>query len=129
MAGGAKIRCKRCNEVIQSMHRHDMKWCSCRLIGIDGGSDYTHICYGTDWNSYDECYEVVEVKSTETQRINSSYFSYLDKMLDEKKYTKEQIEAAIRYAVNSAQEKIESQKAGMWYMLDATEFWNYLKDI
>lgn len=111
MTGGQKIRCKRCNEVVQSMHRHDMKWCSCRLIGIDGGSDYTRICYGPDWKSNGECYELI------------------DSDLEEKKYTKGQIEAAVRYAVKSAQAKVESQQAGMWYILDANALWSYLKDI
>lgn len=35
------IRCKLCNTIIMSLHRHDMVFCDCKAIFIDGGSDYT----------------------------------------------------------------------------------------
>lgn len=38
-----KIRCRKCRDVIQSKHRHDMVWCKCGAIAVDGGSDYTKI--------------------------------------------------------------------------------------
>jgi hypothetical protein len=38
-----KIRCKKCGDVIQSKHRHDMVWCKCGAIAIDGGDDYCKI--------------------------------------------------------------------------------------
>ena len=31
------IQCKKCLETIESKHRHDFKYCSCRTVGIDGG--------------------------------------------------------------------------------------------
>ena len=31
------IYCKLCKDTIESKHRQDFKWCSCRSIGIDGG--------------------------------------------------------------------------------------------
>ena len=31
------IQCKKCLETIESKHRHDFKYCSCRAVGIDGG--------------------------------------------------------------------------------------------
>lgn len=34
------IRCKLCNEVIESRSTHDIKWCSCGAVGVDGGKDY-----------------------------------------------------------------------------------------
>lgn len=40
---GSKIQCKLCKDIIQSTYRHDFKWCSCKSIYIDGGSDYTRI--------------------------------------------------------------------------------------
>ena len=40
---GPKIQCRKCLDVIQSEYRHDFKWCSCKSIYIDGGSDYTRI--------------------------------------------------------------------------------------
>jgi hypothetical protein len=31
------IQCKKCLETIESKHRHDFKYCSCKAVGIDGG--------------------------------------------------------------------------------------------
>lgn len=33
-------KCKKCKDEIQSVHRHDFKWCKCKGIFIDGGVDY-----------------------------------------------------------------------------------------
>lgn len=40
---GPRIKCNLCNSIIQSEHRHDMVWCNCKAIAIDGGNDYTKI--------------------------------------------------------------------------------------
>lgn len=40
---GQKIKCAKCGDVIESLFRHDMKWCSCGAIFIDGGDDYTRM--------------------------------------------------------------------------------------
>lgn len=32
--------CDECNEEIESTHRHDFQWCSCKNIAVDGGKDY-----------------------------------------------------------------------------------------
>jgi hypothetical protein len=32
------IYCKKCKETIESKHVHDFKFCSCRAVGIDGGT-------------------------------------------------------------------------------------------
>lgn len=29
--------------MIYSRNRHDFRWCSCKTVAIDGGSDYTRI--------------------------------------------------------------------------------------
>jgi len=34
------IMCKRCNDVIESRHRHDFKFCKCNTVAVDGGKDY-----------------------------------------------------------------------------------------
>ena len=45
-----KIRCKKCGDIIQSKNRHDMVWCKCGAVGIDGGKDYVKISgFTTDW--------------------------------------------------------------------------------
>ena len=33
-------RCDMCGDEIESMHRHDFKWCTCRNIAVDGGTEY-----------------------------------------------------------------------------------------
>lgn len=35
-----EARCRKCGDVIVSMHRHDFKMCKCGAIGVDGGHDY-----------------------------------------------------------------------------------------
>lgn len=34
------IRCKHCGDVIESVHVHDYKTCSCGAYAVDGGHDY-----------------------------------------------------------------------------------------
>lgn len=34
------LRCKKCGDIIQSKHTHDMVWCKCGAIAIDGGDSY-----------------------------------------------------------------------------------------
>jgi hypothetical protein len=33
-------RCRRCEEEIESTHRHDFRWCGCGAIAVDGGRSY-----------------------------------------------------------------------------------------
>lgn len=35
-----RIRCKLCNEIIESTYTHDFKWCSCKKVAVDGGHSY-----------------------------------------------------------------------------------------
>ena len=35
-----KVKCGRCNEIIESSHRHDWVQCSCKGTFVDGGKDY-----------------------------------------------------------------------------------------
>lgn len=35
-----KIRCKKCNDEIESKHVHDFKCCSCKAVAVDGGQEY-----------------------------------------------------------------------------------------
>lgn len=38
-----KIRCLKCNDIIESLSVHDFKYCKCGACSIDGGNDYTRI--------------------------------------------------------------------------------------
>jgi hypothetical protein len=40
MGAGPKIQCLQCDDIIQSMHRHDLVWCKEKHIAVDGGSEY-----------------------------------------------------------------------------------------
>ena len=35
-----KIQCKNCKDFIVSKPVHDFKWCSCKIIAVDGGLEY-----------------------------------------------------------------------------------------
>lgn len=41
-----KVRCKKCDDVIESTHNHDFKRCKCGAIFIDGGMDYQRYGWG-----------------------------------------------------------------------------------
>ena len=51
-------QCKKCNDVIESKHRHDFVRCSCRQIAVDGGKDYLKRLSGSE--GYIELSENVE---------------------------------------------------------------------
>lgn len=35
-----KIQCKKCGDIIESKTVHDMKWCKCGAVAVDGGTEY-----------------------------------------------------------------------------------------
>lgn len=53
---GPKVKCLKCGDIIQSLHRHDFKWCKCKSIAVDGGGDYLRMCYSEDskWEYVEE---------------------------------------------------------------------------
>lgn len=42
---GNKVQCLLCKDIIQSMYRHDFKWCKCESIAVDGGGQYLKLSY------------------------------------------------------------------------------------
>lgn len=46
-----RAKCKLCESIIESIHRHDYVTCKCGEISIDGGQDYCH-CRATDWSNF-----------------------------------------------------------------------------
>lgn len=36
-----RIRCKKCDDVIESLYRHDFKVCKCGSVSVDGGKSYS----------------------------------------------------------------------------------------
>ena len=51
-----KARCKACDTVIESKHRHDFVTCKCGLISVDGGKDYIRRLF----KDYDDIEELSE---------------------------------------------------------------------
>ena len=47
-----QARCTKCQDLIISAHRHDMRWCSCGAIAVDGGNEYLKRV--GDLDAYDE---------------------------------------------------------------------------
>ena len=41
-----KVRCKKCDDIIESKSGHDLKRCECGAIFIDGGTDYQRYGWG-----------------------------------------------------------------------------------
>lgn len=71
-----KIKCKKCNEIIESIHTHDFKFCSCGACAVDGGKDYLRRCGNReDWEELSEYENPVEendsIPNQETAYIGS----------------------------------------------------------
>ena len=54
-----KCRCRKCNDIIESKHRHDFKYCKCGEIFTDGGLEYirrgaTNLAWIEDLSEYVE---------------------------------------------------------------------------
>lgn len=49
------IRCKKCDDIIESKYGHDFKYCKCGSVFVDGGTDYVR----TGWpgGNYDDWIE------------------------------------------------------------------------
>ena len=55
-----KIKCKKCNEVIESTHRHDFKFCKCGSVAVDGGLNYLRRCGNReDWEELSEYKNII----------------------------------------------------------------------
>lgn len=55
------IRCTRCGDVIESMHRHDFRRCSCGAVAVDGGHDYLKRCFKVSPDDFEELSEWVDM--------------------------------------------------------------------
>lgn len=44
-------RCLDCDDEIESLHRHDFKYCKCGNVAVDGGDEYLRRVYksGARW--------------------------------------------------------------------------------
>jgi hypothetical protein len=59
-----KIKCLYCKDIIESVDRHDFKYCSCESVFVDGGKDYLR--RGGELGSYEELSLVYEEETSES---------------------------------------------------------------
>lgn len=64
-----KVRCKKCNDIIESKHSNDFKKCKCGAIFLDGGNDYQRFGWGINQS---------EEKAELDDYIDFSYSVYED---------------------------------------------------
>jgi tRNA(Ile2) C34 agmatinyltransferase TiaS len=55
-----KAQCKLCNDVIESVHGHDFRWCKCGEIAVDGGKRYLKRAAKTSLDNIIELSETYE---------------------------------------------------------------------
>lgn len=49
------VKCRKCNDIITSKHRHDFVWCECNSVAVDGGDDCPRIIgYSENWEVLDD---------------------------------------------------------------------------
>ena len=51
------IRCNHCGDIIESTHVHDFKWCSCKMVFVDGGHEYLRRGFTNSEDDYEELSE------------------------------------------------------------------------
>lgn len=56
------IKCNYCEDIIESKHRHDFKFCKCGAVAVDGGLSYTKRVFK---NSIDDFTDLSEWGETE----------------------------------------------------------------
>ncbi len=66
-----KIKCKKCGDIIESIHRHDFKFCKCGAVAVDGGKDYLRRL------GYEEDYEELSVIEKEKDKNDKKQFPKL----------------------------------------------------
>lgn len=97
---GTPAKCAKCDEVIESLHRHDFRYCKCRTIFVDGGKDYFRC--GGDLGSvlvqqdgqWVSLLAIHKAQNEERARAN-------------KQAEKEKTDAAVKEALRPAEEKLE----------------------
>lgn len=57
-----RIRCNHCGDVIESVSRHELNYCSCKTVFVDGGKDYLRRGF---MNSRDDFTELSETRKIE----------------------------------------------------------------
>ena len=62
------VKCNLCGEIIVSEDLHDLKFCKCVAVSVDGGNDYLKRTYKNSPDDYTELSEYEENESTGNRR-------------------------------------------------------------
>lgn len=62
------VKCNLCGEIIVSEEVHDLKFCKCGTVSVDGGNDYLRRTYMNSPDDYTELSEYEENESTGNRR-------------------------------------------------------------
>ena len=46
------VKCLKCNDIIESKHVHDFRYCSCKHVFVDGGPNYKR----RGWDGGEKCF-------------------------------------------------------------------------
>lgn len=65
-----RARCRQCNTIVESTHRHHLAFCTCGKIYVDGGRDYLR--RGGELQHIEELSEFEEAKYTDTDSPEES---------------------------------------------------------
>lgn len=57
ITGRNAVRCKKCGDIIESVHRHDFVWCKCRNVAVDGGKEYRRRVFSGDESTWEEMFD------------------------------------------------------------------------
>ena len=92
-----KIKCLRCNEIIESKHRHNLVTCKCENSYVDGGQDYLHFG-GRDYSKiliiFDDGTEVI---ANDESNFRKKYSEW-----EKKKFKEEYNERYAKYGISKA---------------------------
>mgnify|MGYP003300183423 CR=1 FL=1 len=55
------IQCNYCGDIIESLHRHDLKWCRCGTVAVDGGKSYLKRSFKFSPDDFTELSDVEEM--------------------------------------------------------------------
>ncbi len=81
-----RIKCKKCNDIIESKYRHDFQQCQCGKVFCDGGQEYQRIGFDIIDNVIrvldDDSEEPFESMPTSEEIIEDSYVE-TNQLIDE----------------------------------------------
>lgn len=66
------LGCILCGEIIWSCHRHDMQYCGCGAIAVDGGRDYMKISYDGDVETPIYTHEMITMPKVRFYKTNNT---------------------------------------------------------